>query len=318
MHHHSYRLVHRDSARNLGALCLISRARLRPAPLTITALGSILVSGPLVWYQIEVGSASGMATRDIGALEAATCSILGLILVGLIGAFLGFTLYLRGMSSDKRSCSRSALIIRLSTMIADRRSGRIFILAGLAYGVFFGVVSSTLVLQPGVVFSQAYGVRVPSVVPVVCCGAFGQMPQLVVYLTQHFAILVVPVNIILLFTVSWLVGLNAATANYAYMNRPIVAGARWFGVLGAIIGLFTACPVCAGFFLAEMLGLGGVVGLALTLSSLQGIFVAVGIPVLLVSPILMLRRIPVLRTCPVRGNPRQPRTGSQAKGRVEF
>jgi len=188
-------------------------------------------------------------------------------------------------------------------IVGEGRSARIFGFATLAYGLFFGVVSSTLVFQPWLVFSQAYGVRVPSVVPVLCCGTFGQMPQLVLFLTEHFAILVVPVNIILLSTVSWLVGLNAATANYAYMNRPIMTGARWFGGLGALISLFTVCPVCAGFFLAEMLGLGGVVGLALTLSSLQAIFIAVGIPVLLLTPILMLRRIPVLRTCAVEKKP---------------
>jgi len=251
-------------------------------------------------------------------LEATAYSVLALELIGLMAVFLGLTFHLRGTRPEKNSGKESSLITQLSMVVGDVQSARIFGFATLAYGLFFGVVSSTLVFQPWLVFSQAYGVTVPSVVPVVCCGTFGQMPQLVLFLTEHFAILVVPVNIILLFTVSWLVGLNAATANYAYMNRPIVTGARWFGGLGAIIGLFTACPVCGGFFLAEMLGLGGVVGLALTLSSLQGIFVAVGIPVLLVSPILMLRRIPVLRTCPVRGNPRQPRTGSQAKGRVEF
>ena len=310
--------MHRDSARNLGPLCLTFLSRLRLAPLTVTILGGILAVGSLLWYQIDAGSSSVIGTSNIATLETTAYSVLALELIGLIAVFLGLTFHLRGTRPEKNSGKESSLITQLSMVVGDVQSARIFGFATLAYGLFFGVVSSTLVFQPWLVFSQAYGVTVPSVVPVVCCGTFGQMPQLVLFLTEHFAILVVPVNIILLFTVSWLVGLNAATANYAYMNRPIVTGARWFGGLGAIIGLFTACPVCAGFFLAEVLGLGGVVGLALTLSSLQGIFVAVGIPVLLVSPILMLRRIPVLRTCPVRGNPRQPRTGSQAKGRVEF
>jgi len=269
----------------------------------VTILGGILAVGSLLWYQIDAGSSSVIGTSDIAMLEATAYSVLALELIGLMAVFLGLTFHLRGIRPEKTSGRGSSLIIQLFMIVGDGRSARIFGFATLAYGLFFGVVSTTLVFQPWLVFSQAYGVRVPSVVPVVCCGTFGQMPQLVLFLTEHFAILVVPVNIILLFTVSWLVGLNAATANYAYMNRPIVTGARWFGGLGAIIGLFTACPVCAGFFLAEVLGLGGVVGLALTLSSLQGIFVAVGIPVLLVTPILMLRRIPVLRTCPVKRKP---------------
>ena len=284
-------------------MCLVSLSRLRPAPLRVTILGGILAVGSLLWYQIDAGSSSVIGTSNIAMLEATAYSVLALELIGLIAVFLGLTFHLRAIRPEKTSGRGSSLMIQLSIVVRDGRSARIFGFATLAYGLFFGVVSSTLVLQPWLVFSQAYGVTVPSVVPVVCCGTFGQMPQLVLFLTEHFAILVVPVNIILLFTVSWLVGLNAATANYAYMNRPIVTGARWFGGLGAIIGLFTACPVCAGFFLAEVLGLGGVVGLALTLSSLQGIFVAVGIPVLLVTPILMLRRIPVLRTCPVQRKP---------------
>ena len=303
MHHHSHRLVHRDSSRNLGPLCLTSLSRLRLSPLTVTILGGILAVGSLLWYQIDAGSSSVIGTSNIAMLETTAYSVLALELIGLMAVFLGLTFHLRGTRPEKNSGKESSLIAQLSMIVGDVQSARIFGFATLAYGLFFGVISSTLVFQPWLVFSQAYGVTVPSIVPVVCCGTFGQMPQLVLFLTEHFAILVVPVNIILLFTVSWLVGLNAATANYAYMNRPMVTGARWFGGLGAIIGMFTVCPVCSGFFLAEMLGLGGVVGLALTLSSLQAIFIAVGIPVLLVTPILMLRRIPVLRTCPVERKP---------------
>jgi len=264
-------------------------------------LGSILVSGPLMWYQINVGSSSAIATREIGALETAAFSALGLIFVGLTLAFLGLTLYLRGISLDKRS-GASGLIIRLSTMIAGRRSGRIFMLTTLAYGLFFGIVSSTLVFQPGIVFSEAYGVRVPSVVPVVCCGSFGQMPQLVVYLTQQFAILIIPSNLILLFALSWLSGLNAATASYSYVNRTKMAGGMWLRGLGAFIGLFTVCPTCAGLFFMETLGLGAVAGVALALSSLQTVFISIGIPILIITPILTTRRLSNIRTCSVENS----------------
>lgn len=118
------------------------------------------------------------------------------------------------------------------------------------------------------------------------------MPQFVVYLTQQFAILIVPVNLILLFAVSWLVGINAAIATYAYKNRSSNVRRQWFGGLGAIVALFTACPTCAGFFLLTMLGLGGAVTFALTLSSLQGVFIAVGLPMLLITPVLTAQQIP--------------------------
>jgi len=118
------------------------------------------------------------------------------------------------------------------------------------------------------------------------------MPQFVVYLTEQFAILIVPVNLILLFAVSWLVGLNAAIATYAYKHRAGSVGSRWVGGLGAIVAVFTACPTCAGFFLLTTLGLTGAVGLALTLSSLQSLFIAIGLPLLMAAPVMTARRIP--------------------------
>jgi len=285
-----------------GPRDLLSLTRLRLAPLTITTLGGVLVVGSLLWYQIELVRSLVIGNSDIGVLEATAYAVLGLIFLGLTVSFLGLTIYLRMISSEKSSASRSSLMNRLSIMIANRRSARVFVLTALGYGLFFGVVSSTLVFQPGVVSSEAYGVRVPSVVPVVCCGAFGQMPQLVVYLTQQIAILIIPSNLILLFAVSWLVGLNAATASYAYINRPKMAGGKWLTGLGAFIGLFTVCPTCAGFFVMEVLGLGGAVGLALTLSSLQTVFIATSIPVLMITPILAMRRICNTEACSARNS----------------
>jgi len=184
-------------------------------------------------------------------------------------------------------------------MISDGRSAKAFALAGLGYGLFFGVVSSTLVFQPGLSFSDAYGVRVPSVVPVLCCGTIGQVPQLVVYVTQQFAILIIPLNLILLFTMSFLVGLNAAVATYAYANRPVMAGSRWIGGVGAVVGFFTVCPTCAGFFLLATAGPSGAVALALTLSSLQTIFIATSIPILAIAPILASRRLSNVTACAI-------------------
>ena len=129
------------------------------------------------------------------------------------------------------------------------------------------------------------------------------MPQFVVYLTQQFAILVIPVNLILLFAVSWLVGLNAAVATYAYNHRSSSVGNQWMGGLGAIVALFTACPTCAGFFLLTMLGLTGAVTFALALSSIQSLFIVVGLPLLMIAPIVTARRIPkgwMISCMPVR------------------
>ena len=246
--------------------------------------------GSLLWYQVVLGS-SVIGTEDAGRLEAAAYVTLALVSVGLVLAFIGITHHLRRMQSESGLASRGSSMTRLSSIMSEGRSAKIFALAALSYGLFFGVVSNALVFQPGLFFSDVYGVRVPSVVPVLCCGTFGQMPQLVVYVTQQFAILIIPLDLILVFTLSWLVGLNAAVSTYAYACLPAKADGRWIGGLGAFVGLFTVCPTCAGFFLLATAGLTGAASLALTLSSLQAIFIAIGIPILAITPILTSRRI---------------------------
>jgi len=204
----------------------------------------------------------------------------------------GATRFFMRSSSNKSETTPSQTVRVISLALSEKHSFHAFVLASLVYGLFFAFVSSFLVLQPLGRFSETNGVSVPSALPVICCGQLGQMPQFVVYLTQQFAILVIPVNLILLFAVSWLVGLNAAVATYAYNHRSSSVGNQWMGGLGAIVALFTACPTCAGFFLLTMLGLTGAVTFALALSSLQSLFIVVGLPLLMIAPIVTARRIP--------------------------
>ncbi len=256
--------------------------------LSLTFLGGAIVAVSLAFYQIALSIRTSSGIGRAGLLEQDAYATLLLVLVGLAVTFLGLTYLLKNMRPVERS---SRMIETISSILSERRSVRIFYLSALAYGFFFAGVSSTFAYQPGLTFSETYGVQVPSIVPVVCCGPIGQMPQFVIYMTQQFAILLIPLNVVLLFVVSWLVGLNASVAAFAYRNRPQMAGGRWIGGLGAIIGLFTACPTCAGFFLLTILGLSSAVSLALTLSSLQGLFILAGIPLLAVAPLLTTRKI---------------------------
>ena len=253
--------------------------------------------GTLLWYQ-SYEMSSIVETRSIAIAESIAYAAIALMLAGLFLAFIGMTRVIRGLSATVREQNRSS-ITQLSMAIADKRSAITFALVAVVYAFVFALLSSALVFQPGTVFSQVYGVQVPSAVPVVCCGSFGQMPQLVVYLTEQVAIVVNPVNLILLFTVSWLVGLNAAVAHYAYLNRPLLPSTRWLSGLGAALGLFTVCPACSGFLIVSILGLGGGVALTLALSSLQTLFIIVGIPILLVTPILTSRGISSSQSCPI-------------------
>src|SRR4029077_20377615 len=160
---------------------MVPRRLHKISPLTTAALGIVLVVGSIVSYQIALATSSVIGTNSIGMLEETAIVSLGLMLFGLVLSFVGTTGHLRQASAGGTPGKMGSALARLSRMISEKRSLRIFAIASLSYGLLFGVASSTLVFQPGLSFSDAYGVGVPSVVPVLCCGAVGQMPQLVVY-----------------------------------------------------------------------------------------------------------------------------------------
>jgi hypothetical protein len=265
------------------------KSRRSPTPKTSLA-GGLLVLASLLFYQLTLYIYPVMS-RSIQLLQELAYVVLSLLLVGIFMLLGGMTRYFTRAATGNGVSDSPSTVMVLSLALRERRSFRMFVLASILYAVFFAFVSGFLVYQPLGQFSQSYGVSVPSILPVVCCGALGQMPQFVVYLTQQFAILVVPLNLILLVAVSWLVGLNVAIATYSYRNWSTRARGKWFGGLGAIVGIFTACPTCAGFFFLTMLGLAGGVAFALTLSSLQAIFLGLGLPMLLITPITTCRRI---------------------------
>src|SRR5437773_7639107 len=117
--------MHRDSAGNLGPLCLTFLSRLRLAPLTVTILGGILAVRSLLWYQIDAGSSSVIGTSNIAMLETTAYSVMALALIGLIAVFLCLTFHLRGPRPEPNSVKESSLITQLSMVVGDVQSARI-------------------------------------------------------------------------------------------------------------------------------------------------------------------------------------------------
>jgi hypothetical protein len=270
--------------------------------LKISLLGGFSILASLLYYQ-WITANYPVEARNIQFLQATAYIVLALVLLGLVIIVAAATRYFRSQRSDNATGSLSETVVTISQALSDKRSFRAFVLSSALYGVLFGFLSSFLVYRPLESFSYSYGVNVPSTLAVLCCGPFGQMPQFVIYLTQQFAILIVPANLILLVIVSWLVGLNAGIATFAFSNRPVGPSGKWLTGFAAIVGLFTVCPSCAGFFLLTLLGLTGAVGLALTLSSLQAVFISIGLPILLVSPVLSARRVAIDRQCAIMLHP---------------
>jgi len=177
-------------------------------------------------------------------------------------------------------------IIALSTW--NSKSRKIFVATFIGYGLFFSMVSGTLVYQPEVNFSIHYGATIPSGFIAPCCDSPGYMPKIIVYLTEHVGLQIIPINLVMQIAVSYLVALNTSIAVSAYM---ISKKERGVGTIGAATGLFIACPTCAGTFLSIFIGTASGIALSIALTQLQTLFIAISIPVLLVTPYVMAKKL---------------------------
>ena len=180
----------------------------------------------------------------------------------------------------------------LSTIIAlvtwNSKSRKIFVTVFIGYGIFFSLISGTLVYQPEVNFAIHYGATIPSGFIAPCCDGPGYMPKIIIYLTEHVGLQIIPINLVLQIIVSYLVGLNAAIAISAY---TISKKGRGMSGVGAITGLFIACPTCAGTFFSIFIGTASGIGLSILLTQLQTLFIALSIPVLILTPYIMAKKL---------------------------
>jgi hypothetical protein len=114
------------------------------------------------------------------------------------------------------------------------------------------------------------------------------MPKIIIYMTENVGLQIIPVNILLQLVVSYLVAFNVAIAVPA-ISLSRKTGSGLCGT-GSVAGLFIACPTCAGTFLTLFLGTALSSGLTLYLVQLQTVFIALSIPILLITPIYMAKK----------------------------
>ncbi len=176
-------------------------------------------------------------------------------------------------------------------LFSQKRYLWIFVISTMLYGLFYSAITRLIVYQPELNFSEAYLAKIPSVLVVPCCGPPLYVPTTTVYLTEHLGLLLIPLSLILLIVVSTLVGLNITLTSFAYRNRLKKGGKGLFGGVGAVVGLFTGCPTCAGLIFANIVGGAGATAFATLLSYYQPLFIGVSIPVLLATPFLISRSL---------------------------
>jgi hypothetical protein len=177
---------------------------------------------------------------------------------------------------------------------------KMMIVVAISYGIFFGFLSQILVYRADVSFTEK-GIKVPSFNLIPCCAAPGYMPMFTVYITDHFLILIIPINVILATIVSLLVGFNVALSVFAFrLKKSLQTKTSLAAGIGATSGLFVGCPTCAGSLISALLGIGvaGAGGTsASVLAPFQTLFIAASIPALVVAPFLTARSIKSASSC---------------------
>ena len=208
--------------------------------------------------------------------------------ITLFAAFgaIGLGLYRHHKEKVEQKGKDLSTIIALTT--CNHKSRKIFVITFIGYGIFFSLVSGTLVYQPEVNFTTHYGATIPSGFIAPCCGDPGYMPKIIIYLSEHVGLQIIPINLVLQIIVSYLVGLNTSIAVSAY---TISKKGRGASTVGAIAGLFIACPTCAGTFFSVFIGTASGIALSIALAQLQTFFIAISIPILLATPYIMAKKL---------------------------
>nr|AIF06492.1 hypothetical protein [uncultured marine thaumarchaeote KM3_193_A03] len=199
---------------------------------------------------------------------------------------IGYGIYRYHQRKSMENTNGILTIIAKTTM--NSRSRKIFVATFIAYGMFFSLTAGLIVYQPDMIFSHHYDAVVPSAHMNACCGEPGYMPTIIVYVTEHVGLQIIPINLVLVVVVSYLVGLNTALAIKAISMTKKSGGLT---SVGATTGLFIACPTCVSTFFAIFIGSSSAVTFTVILTQLQTLFIGITIPILLLTPILIAKKM---------------------------
>jgi hypothetical protein len=206
-------------------------------------------------------------------------------------AAIGWGLY--KMYKVKIASADSTISTIIANAIHNKRSKQIFIISAIGYGLFFAFTSGIIIYKPDINATDYGFPKPPHIELSPCCDLPGYMPMIFAFFTEHIGLQIIPLNLLLLVTVSFLVGLNFAISSTVF---AIAKSGGKLGAFGAVTGLFVGCPTCAGTVFTMLFGFGaGATTFTLFLTSfeaqIQTIFIAISIPVLLVTPVIMAKKI---------------------------
>lgn len=222
-------------------------------------------------------------------------AVLTIIFLSLL--FVGYGIYRIFKAEQLLKANTNSLMFYITAAFLDNKYWKVMAIFAIIYGIFFGFLSQIFIYRYDISFSEQ-GITVPSVNVIPCCNMPGYVPMLTVFPTDHFLIMIIPINIILAVIVSVMVGFNISLTLYAFnlekaQNTKRVSSV---GSIGAISGLFVGCPTCAGSLFSMLLGYSVGTTMAV-LASFQTLFILISIPSLILAPFLIGRGIRSRYSC---------------------
>ncbi len=211
--------------------------------------------------------------------------------------FVGYGIYRIFKAEQRLKANTNSLMFYITAAFLDNKYWKVMAIFAIIYGIFFGFLSQIFIYRYDISFSEQ-GITVPSVNVIPCCNMPGYVPMLTVFSTDHFLIMIIPINIILAVIVSVMVGFNISLTLYAFnlekaQNTKRVSSV---GSIGAISGLFVGCPTCAGSLFSMLLGYSVGTTMAV-LAQFQTLFILISIPSLILAPFLIGRGIRSRYSC---------------------
>ena len=177
----------------------------------------------------------------------------------------------------------------ISLPFKEKKYILLMIFSGILYGIIFSFLSQIFVFTDNGSNSVEDSKFNPSIKIIPCCNSIGYVPITYVYLADNFFIFLIPINIALVFIVSFLVGFNISINTFMIKRLKDNNQSRVIGGIGATCGLFIGCPTCAGSIIAAIFGLSAGTTTISILASLQTVFIVISIPALLIAPFIIAK-----------------------------
>ncbi|HZD12572.1 MAG TPA: hypothetical protein VE177_03520, partial [Candidatus Binatus sp.] len=134
-------------------------------------------------------------------LESAAIATLTAFALGLVLLLVGVHIVLSVPTARNDSKADRSWKDMVSFVLSNARPRLLFTVSAILYGVIFAFTSGTVVYDSTVNYSRDYGLALPSSILVTCCDSIGQTPRLVIYLSDHLGVLLIPLNILFLVSV---------------------------------------------------------------------------------------------------------------------